>query len=200
VTHRQWQAFIDDGGYADGRWWTPLNRPEPVTPAWNEPTAPRERVNWFEALAYCRWLSHRLEREITLPTEQQWERAARGIEGREWPWNGDWDAEKANAERRIGRTSLVGLFPHGATPPEREGEMGILDLAGNVWEWCLNEYDDPLRTGTDGLANRALRGGSWYDASRDGRASFRFSTTPTMQAGELGLRLLARCPPFNPRI
>jgi hypothetical protein len=72
VTNRQWQAFVDDGGYTDERWWAGLaGHSGPGEPSWTEPTAPRETVSWFEATAYCRWLGERLGLDIRLPTEQQ---------------------------------------------------------------------------------------------------------------------------------
>ena len=195
LTNRQWQAFVDDGGYADLRWWNGLGeRPNPRGSHWNEPTAPRETVSWYEAMAYCRWLSARLGRAVSLPTEQQWERAARGVDGREWPWPGDWDVEKANAELRLGRTSLVGLFPNGATPPEREREAGILDLTGNVWEWCLNEFDVPARTAPEGPARRVVRGGAWNLTSDDCRPSSRLTFAPGLRGNGLGFRVVVSCP------
>jgi hypothetical protein len=199
VTNRQWQAFIDDAGYTDNRWWGGLAKhPQPADPNWSEPTAPRESVSWFEAVAYARWLSHRLGADVRLPTEQQWERAARGVEGREWPWGGEWDAERANAQFHLGRTSLVGLFSNGATVPERAGREGIFDLAGNVWEWCLNEFDDPGRTGTAGSARRVVRGGSWDGSSDYCRASFRSRNSPVDRYDSLGFRLVVSCPIQSP--
>ena len=196
VTNRQWQAFIDDGGYAKASWWGGGRHPQPKEAHWREPTAPRETVSWHEALAFCRWLSHRVGREITLPTEQQWERAARGADGRRWPWAGEWDDEKANAGDRFGRTSLVGLFPNGATPPERGGEAGLLDLAGNVCEWCLNWYGDPTRTTTEGEAFRVVRGGSWGHSIDNCRPSVRNSkmAPPWDRDQFMGLRLVLSCP------
>ena len=199
VTNRQWQAFENDGGYADAQWWAGLaERPQPSEPRWSEPTAPRETVSWYEAVAYCRWLSHRLGREVTLPTELQWERAARGAEGREWPWAGNWDDEKANALDHLGRTSLVGLFPNGATPPERAGERGVLDLAGNLWEWCLNEFDDPAGAAPGDPARRVVRGGSWDDPPDDCRPSYRYGGAPGFRLSSLGFRLVLSCPIHEP--
>ena len=81
VTNSQFQAFIDAGGYSDERWWQDLKKPEPKEPNWNQANRPRETVNWYEALAFTRWLSAQLALKITLPTEQQWEKAARGPTG-----------------------------------------------------------------------------------------------------------------------
>ena len=144
VTHAQFQAFIDDGGYGkQARWWDGLARrlERAEDPGWTEPNRPRETVSWYEAMAFCRWLSDRLGYEVRLPTEFEWEKAARGEDGREYPWGGSYRAGFANIYERGGgatflaQTIAVGLYPHAASP------YGVLDLAGNVWEWCLNEYE-----------------------------------------------------------
>lgn len=166
ITHAQFQAFIDAGGYQDPRWWQGLaQRMEaPQAAEWDEPNSPRETVSWYEAVAFCRWLSAALREAITLPTEEQWERAARGRDGREYPWgdyrsgHANWSTFSADEELpEIARTSAVGLYPQGASAE------GVLDLAGNIYEWCLNEDDSPERTGSVGIEFRVLRGGSWND-------------------------------------
>lgn len=193
VTNRQWQAFVDDGGYTDDRWWAGLaKRPETWDPAWSEPTAPRENISWYEAMAYCRWLSDRLGREVSLPTEQQWERAA--LDGREYLWEGDWDSGKANAEYRRGRATLVGLYPGGATAMEGRQAHGVADMAGNVWEWCLNEYEEPQNTGPAGEARRVLRGGSWRLTTGYSRQSYSGRGTPVFGHRNIGFRLVVSCP------
>ena len=165
ITHRQYQAFIEAGGYSDERWWSGLagRITEPENAAWTEPNAPRETVSWYEAVAFCRWLGATLGEDIRLPTEQQWERAARGRQGVEYPWGNGYHTGHANCNDRndkfesgtpISRTTVVGIYPF----PSPEG---VLDLAGNVWEWCLNDLDNPENISTAGTASRPLRGGSW---------------------------------------
>lgn len=180
VTNRQYQAFIDAGGYADDRWWKGLARriETPRGPAWKDANAPRETVSWYEAVAFCRWLGdtlHGNEDAIQLPTEQQWERAARGTDGREYPWGGGYRAGCANCDEPgsdieggtyVGRTTAVGIFPY----PSSEGAH---DLAGNVSEWCLNEYERPARAGIGGYEPRVLRGGSWLNDAPSLRAAYR---------------------------
>ena len=174
VTNAQYQAFIEDGGYETDAWWEGLaQRPGPARGTWTDPNAPRETVSWYEAMAYSRWLDARLRargllpegRAVRLPTEEEWEKAARGSDGREFPW-GEFDSGRANIDKTwgyagthdLGRTSAVGVYPDGASP------CGALDMAGNVWEWCLNEYEHPERRGPGGNARRVVRGGSWrYD-------------------------------------
>jgi hypothetical protein len=160
VTNRQWQAFIDDGGYETDRWWEGLaERMEPKVPSWAEPTAPRETVSWYEAMAYCRWLSAKLGQSVTLPIEHQWVQAAYGVSGREFAWGNEWNLELANVAARLQRTTLVGLYPNGATPE------GLQDMTGNVFEWCLNEHKEPQTIALMGDAQRAVRGGVWYGPS-----------------------------------
>lgn len=195
VTNRQWQAFIDDGGYETDRWWEGLaERMEPEAPSWAEPTAPRETVSWYEAMAYCRWLSAKLgQQPVTLPTVQQWVRATRGLSEREFAWGNEWHSDLANAEWRLSRTTAVGLYPNGATPE------GIQDLTGNVLEWCLNEYEQSQSIDPTGTAWRVVRGGAWYSAAEGCRASYRGRGVPGDRHANLGLRLVrrGRAPPSS---
>lgn len=166
ITNAQFQAFIDAGGYRDERWWQELaQRVEaPRAPIWDEANSPRECVSWFEAIAFCRWLSNATGDAVALPTEEQWERAARGLDGREFPW-GPFDSGHMNCnvpsdddgEPAIGRSSAVGIFPQGGSAE------GVLDMSGNLWEWCLNEFDRPTNTGSESGARRVVRGGSWVN-------------------------------------
>ncbi|MDZ7858720.1 formylglycine-generating enzyme family protein [Sphaerotilus sp.] len=189
VTNRQWQAFIDDGGYGDGRWWVGLaERMTPQSARWSEPTAPRETVSWYEAMAYCRWLSVKLGAVVMLPTEAQWEWAACGGSGREFAWGNEWNLDLVNAERCIGRTTVVGLYPNGATPES------VQDMTGNVWEWCLNEYDNPQNSDPTGSARRVVRGGVWDYPSVNCRASYRSGRAPVNRSNLLGLRLVRASP------
>ncbi len=100
VTHAQFQAFVDAGGYGDERWWQGLAEqpPAPEAARWDEPNSPRETVNWFEAVAFCRWLGAATGKPVALPTERQWERAARGTDGREYPWGDGWRPGHANCD------------------------------------------------------------------------------------------------------
>ena len=120
----------------------------------------------------------------------QWEHAARGSEGRKFPWgNEDADASLLNFERKLGHTTPVGLYPRGATPE------GICDLAGNVWEWCADwfgSYDkgeaaDPIEP--SGGPNWVCRGGSWNGPARFCRSAIRGRSVPSDRSGSLGFRL-----------
>ena len=219
VTNAQFQAFIDDGGYGkrtglgarigktlglraggEPEWWRGLKRPEPERPRWEQPNRPRTNVDWYEAVAFTRWLNARLglpEGGIRLPTELEWEKAARGEEGFIYPWGNEYRSGLANVDERspsqgqwyLGQTIAVGLYPEGRSPYRAE------DLAGNVWEWCLNKYEDleAVAPDTSG-ASRALRGGSWLGGPDDARADDRVSLHPGLRAGSWGFRLLSSVP------
>jgi formylglycine-generating enzyme required for sulfatase activity len=200
VTNAQYQAFIDAGGYGEDRWWEGLaERPTtPTASTWPEPNRPRTDLTWYEALAYCRWLSKRLGYPITLPTERQWEKAARGTDGREYPWGDGYQAGYANVDETMGKdkdgahslqqTSSPGLYPQGASP------YGIVDMAGNVWEWCLNEYDAPDNIELTGDKGRVLRGGSWGLAPDVARCADRDRDNPVNRSISFGFRVLCSSP------
>ena len=194
VTHRQFQAFIDAGGYAEPCWWQGLAKriDAPGDAAWTESNAPRERVSWYEAVAFCRWLSAALNQDIRLRTEQQWVRAASGTEGAEYPWGKGYAAGNANCNEvsreklpggvSVGRTTAVGIYP--LTSAE-----GVFDLAGNVREWCLNEREKPDEVGTAGDASRVLRGESWSRDARSLRAAIRNDYPPGGRFNLIGFRV-----------
>ena len=135
------------------------------------PNRPVMGVSWFEAVAYCRWLDARLRSRVNwipdshsvrLPTEAEWEKAARAGDARRFPWGDEpWDENRANIEQNVGHASAVGSFPAGATP------SGIHDLSGNVWEWTASLYKpypyraDDGRNDPDAAGSRVVRGGSW---------------------------------------
>ncbi len=161
VTWVQYRNFLQaPDGYRDERWWKGLGHREgePGKQFRRKDNHPAEMVSWYDAMAYCRWLSARLGYDIRLPTEQEWQQAATGGEPtREYPWPGEWDPARANTfESGLSRTTAVGLYPDGASP------VGALDMAGNVWEWCLNEHDRPENTRPSGDARRVVRGASWF--------------------------------------
>ncbi|MEX8499890.1 SUMF1/EgtB/PvdO family nonheme iron enzyme [Leptothrix ochracea] len=198
VTHRQFQAFVKaDDGYREARWWQGFEdqQADASRPAeWPQPNCPRENVNWFEATAFCRWLSHRLGQAISLPNEHQWERAARGRDGWQYPSAAeDYPVGSANFNESswegcviLLRTSAVGLYPQGAT---REG--GLLDMAGNVSEWCADPYDPDYEHQNSW---RVLRGGSWGYSPEDMRASVRDDHHPDYGNGGIGFRVCRASP------
>jgi formylglycine-generating enzyme required for sulfatase activity len=110
-------------------------------------------------MAFCCWLSEVTGEKILLPTEQQWQRAAQGDDGRDYPWGKDWDGTRCNnsvSPQKSDRTTLVRQYEERGDSP-----FGVVDLAGNVLEWCLTAYETG-QNDIDGTAVRVLRGGSWY--------------------------------------
>ncbi len=203
VTQAQFQAFIEaEDGYANPRWWTDFEarKDEPSKPTWPEPNAPRTDVDWFEAVAFCRWLTHlgitpTAGWEILLPTYEQWRHAYVGEGDKDFPWEREPDADRhANFwETGLYRTSAVGLFPAGVA------NSGALDMGGNVDEWCLQKYD--LKTYEVGSAAldatddpRVLRGGSWVGNPDDLRSAGRGRFNPGDRYNDVGFRLVCRPP------
>lgn len=173
-------------------------------------------MSWYDAIAFCRWLTEkvkvavevkaegwetRLPKEvaggrdwqITLPTEQQWEKAACGQHaGWQYPWGEKYISGHANIDELnskagahyLPKTGAVGMYPQGASP------WGVLDMSGNVWEWCLNEYAEPAKTQEAGDAPRVLRGGSWFDYVETAAARWRSRNFPGIRGDDVGFRVV----------
>jgi len=134
------------------------------------PNRPVVGVSWFEAAAYSAWAGSRL------PAEAEWEKAARGTEGRKFPWgNEPADPSRLNSDGNVGRPTPVGLYPAGATP------SGIYDMAGNVWEWCCDVVNEPVRV---------VRGGSWNFGSGYARSAYRSGYHPDSRNNGFGFRVV----------
>lgn len=123
---------------------------------------------------------------IRLPTEWEWQQAATGgLQDREYPWEEGWDSARCNtAESGLSRTTAVGMYPQGASP------VGALDMAGNVWEWCLYEYEIPRNVGLGGDAARGARGGSFGYIAYLARYAYRHRNFPWFYNGSLGFRVV----------
>ncbi len=190
VTNADYAAFVQETGK-----WPPSHWPEGKVPA-GKAHHPVVNVSWADAEAFATWLTRWLaaggaEGTVQLPTEAQWEYAARGTAGREYPWGSEVpDRERANYGGTVGDTTPVGAYPLGATPE------GVYDLAGNVWEWCRDWYGDyapaeqrnPLGAGTGSA--RVLRGGAFYNNPGALRAAFRNRSHPEARFDRLGFRLV----------
>lgn len=192
VTWRQYRAFVDDPhGYRDERWWQDLRHEKaPGEQGRRTDNRPAVNVSWYDAIAYCRWASVRLGYELRLPNEWEWQQAATGGDPtRTYPWGRDWEEGRANTvESGLRRATAVGVYPAGATP------QGVLDMAGNVWEWCLNPYDSPNDTAPRGSSRRVARGGSWNYHRDFARCAFRLVNVPGVRDDSLGLRLVCVSP------
>jgi formylglycine-generating enzyme required for sulfatase activity/energy-coupling factor transporter ATP-binding protein EcfA2 len=227
VTNLQYRRFLEADGYHHRAWWgeegwawrsgsydsrapeayrdwlsrrPPEKRGEPFfwgDTQWNNPLAPVVGVSWFEAEAYCRWLSGELGRPVRLPCEEEWERAARHTDGREYPWGGtferdrlncaefwggrddlDWDRWVEDKGYETASTTIVGQFPAG------NSQAGVSDMAGNVWEWMDPWYDRQE-------IYRVLRGGSWYVVRGRARCAYRDGGVPGRFSNSVGFRVVS---------
>lgn len=198
ITNREFKAFIADKGYEYSKYWDaggfadygkeprywrdtrfhggglPGNEDFPVV-----------GVSWFEAQAFCKWLSLKTGQVYRLPTEAEWERAARGLMQSRYAWGDHWDGSLANYEHS-GDPYEPGLTPKGFFKDNITPE-GICDLIGNIWEWCQDWYGGSAYyasakknnpTGPANGTSRVLRGGGWVDSAYYQRAANRNSSFP----------------------
>ncbi|MAU09406.1 MAG: hypothetical protein CL607_06270 [Anaerolineaceae bacterium] len=203
ITYRNFQQFIEDEGFdIDASWWNDLLWYHPSTPGeqtMKYSTNPRDNVNWYEAISFCSWLSQKIDPNydvydlvnyfVRLPTEPEWEKASRGIDGREYPWGNRFDAKKCNTfESGTGTTSPVTLYSEGNSP------YGVQGMTGNVWEWCLNEYfyteANVINIDFSSRSERAVRGGSWIDNQYHAYTYCRSKYAPHGRGNQLGFRIM----------
>ena len=150
---------------------------------------PVVNLSWNDALQYSQWLAQVTGQQWRLPTEAEWEKAARGPDGLLYPYGNTFDASKGNTENKVGTTTPVGNYPQGASP------YGLLDCSGNVWEWTSSIYKAYPYQANDGrenltaTENRVLRGGSWDNDARLTRAAFRFNSGVAVRGTVVGVRL-----------
>ena len=196
ITTLQYQAFVNAGGYEQDEYWTDMAKINYEASPWVNPLRPKVNISWNEAVAFCRWLTDQLGYPVSLPDEKQWERAARGTDGKLYPWGNNYKSGLANVNEKINvsmtselyleQTSTVGLFS-----PEGDTADGIADLSGNVWEWCLNKYDSSSIIAPDDSNDpRILMGGGWDSAPVVARCTFRLSSPPDEHYGNAGFRVV----------
>jgi formylglycine-generating enzyme required for sulfatase activity len=188
VTVAQFRAFVEESGHEIGD-----------RRSINEsPNSPVRYVNWHEARAYGKWLEDKLDflpkgYQVRLPTEAEWEKAARGGDARRYPWgNADWHEDLANIDdSKIGHPTPVGMYPRGAT------SSGVCDLSGNLFEWIQSSWKDYPYDAEDGReeldakgVSRVLRGGSWYSYNRGARCASRYSRAPDVRYYYIGFRIV----------
>ena len=188
ITNREYQAFVRDAKYNPPRGWDGDQFPA------EKGSHPVVSVSWDDATSYCKWLNEKTKMNYRLPTEAEWEKAARGEDGRVYSWGNDFDPKKANtSEAKIGDTSDVGNFS-----PQGDSLYGCADMIGNVWEWCNDWFDEQeykKRTefkdprGSEKGSTRVLRGGSFNDNHRGARCAYRDWYDPNSTNGSIGFRV-----------
>jgi formylglycine-generating enzyme required for sulfatase activity len=179
--------------------------PAPQKVGWFGQTPPRDKldhpvvgVSWYDAVAYCRWLSEQTGRPYRLPTEAEWEKAARGTDGRLYPWGNEWDPGRCNCSGRD--TTAVTAYPVGQSP------YGCFDMVGNVWQWTSTlwgsnwqeaafVYPYSLSDGREKLdaataVHRLFRGGSYSEAISQLRCSARAWYAPDHKDRRRGFRVV----------
>lgn len=192
VTNAQYKRFVESpDGYREKRWWEYssdalhwwVDHPYPVETSFPADNHPRTDVSWYEALAFCFWLSHKTGQTVTLPTEQQWQRAALGDTGWTYPFGNHIDSERCNFNQNVGRTSAVDFYKAGAST------YGVMDMSGNVWEWCVTQWSTDS-VDLSGTRSRVVRGGAWNLFAHNVRAMNRFKRRPHLRKNDLGFRLV----------
>jgi formylglycine-generating enzyme required for sulfatase activity len=189
VTNAQYAAFVEATGDERPRHW------EGGKPPGGKEDHPVVNVSWNDAVAYCNWLAEVTGKPYRLPSEAEWEKGARGSDGRIYPWGNQWDAERCNSkEGGEGDTTPVGAYPEGASP------YGLLDMAGNVWEWTRSVYKDYPYDPADGRedleasGDRVLRGGAFDRDARRVRCAARLREFPHPRFWGNGFRVVLVAP------
>lgn len=200
ITNAQYQVFVDaEDGYRNEKWWDYAegakqwrqNNLQAQKARFEGKDLPRTNVSWYEAVAFGRLLLAKLDSNnkwmITLPTEQQWQRAAQGDDGREYPWGKVFDKAKCNTkESEIGKVTPVTQYPQGESP------FHVWDMAGNVWEWCLTEWESGDQTveQVSDKKSRMLRGGA-FNFAGNARCAFRGYYDPYVRYYVYGFRVVS---------
>ncbi len=161
VTNEEYKQFVQATGHADPQHWRKGTYPE------GKADHPVTEINWFSATAYAEWAGKRL------PTSEEWEKAARGTDGRTWPWGNEWSIENANVFS--GDTTPIGKYS-----PQGDSPYGCQDMAGNVWEWIGGGQPSQLRA--------PLRGGDWLDGPEEAQTFHIRMHTPRRKNPFVGFR------------
>jgi formylglycine-generating enzyme required for sulfatase activity len=201
VTNAQYAAFVEATGHEQPRHW------KGGPPPGGKEDHPVVYVSWHDAVAYCNWLAEVTGKAYRLPSEAEWEKGARGTDGRIYPWGNEWDPKRCNSgEGGQEETTPVSAYPQGVNL------YGLLDMAGNVWEWTASLWGEDLSKPefkypydpTDGREDpgagdnvlRVLRGGSWDNVRNEVRCACRLRFSPISRWSNHGFRIVA--PPVSP--
>ncbi|KXK11050.1 MAG: serine/threonine protein kinase [Chloroflexi bacterium OLB14] len=156
-------------------------------------------VKWADAMEYCKWLNSVIKNELPnnlilrLPTEAEWEKAARGINGQEYPWGNTFDKNKCNTSEG-GKSNIT---PVGSYSPQGDSPYGCADMSGNVWEWTHSLFkrypykDNDGREDENASGRRVLRGGSFYNKRRGARCAYRYVNLSNSLDLNIGFRVVA---------
>ncbi|MCU0497416.1 MAG: formylglycine-generating enzyme family protein [Anaerolineae bacterium] len=201
VTNAQYAVFINEGGYQEEKWWTKqgwkARKSENWTaprywrePRWNKSDHPVVGVSWYEAVAFCLWLSDRTSEKIMLPTEDQWQYAAQGDDQRTYPWGNKWDCRRCNSSVKPCLSNTTTLVQQYEGKDKGNSPFGVVDMAGNVWEWCVTDLKTKLIDIELNSNCRVLRGGAWDgDNANDYRCDYRGGYDPLQAYNDGGFRL-----------
>jgi formylglycine-generating enzyme required for sulfatase activity len=194
VTNAQYAAFVQATDHRQPEHWKGGKPPR------GKEDHPVANVSWYDVVTYCNWLAEVTGKPYRLPSEAEWEKGARGGDGRIYPWGNQWDAKRCNSEEG-GKwdTTPVGTYPEGASP------YGFLDIAGNVWEWTRSLLGEELWNPSfkypydpaDGREDldapdsfyRALRGGAFLNHERMVRCAYRHGFNPHYFSRGIGVRV-----------
>jgi len=185
VTNLDYYQFVFQAGHQAPRGWLGIQPPQDLE------LSPVVNVSWNDALEYCRWLTQRTGHEYRLATEAEWERAARGVDSRIYPWGQDFEPWRCNTIESGKR----GVSPVDTYSPSGDSPCGASDMAGNVWEWTSTQMrpypyrQDDGREKLDTRGQRVARGGAWYYSRKLARCSAREGWQPTYISPALGFRI-----------
>jgi formylglycine-generating enzyme required for sulfatase activity len=187
VTNDEYELFLLDN---------PLHQSPSYFQARHPPAGkarhPVVNVSWRDAVAYCQWLSRASGRSYTLPSEAEWEKAARGPEGLTYPWGNNWEPSRCNNSD----SGSKGTTPVGQYSPRGDSPYGVADMAGNVWEWTRSKFKKYRYDSSDGRESlqgddrRVLRGGSFDDLRGDVRCAYRSRAHPGSRFVLIGFRVV----------
>lgn len=177
LTNAQYRIFVEADGYNTSKWWTEAGWQQKQSNNWTKPdywdneiynsfnssSRPIVAVSWYEAIAFCNWMSEVEGENIMLPTEQEWQHAAQSDDSRTYPWGNDWDSSKCqnSVDSKVRKTSPVMRYSSKGDSP-----FGVVDMAGNVWEWCRTNSKDGTQD-IDGTDDRVIHGGGWKNHHKD---------------------------------